>query len=351
VTRPFQPLDSFYNAFKSVKFQGQWSVQFSTTSNYTKGNIRGWEGSVGTVSDWVLVVTDLAGITQTHYQDLRAEVTAMPKYGQLITSTTGTTSPYSEWRDAFELSEDGYIAVSADMKRSLGICNGVDTTGMNGVRSGYNTYRYCPDSYGVGHTLNNRLTGDYPNKNQFLRNERALFYIPNTDYRGPDFFTYKIFEGPKIQKSSATTDNEVTVHVRKCRDNQAVRVAEGVHTLCSCSASEDYVVGDWTTCHASIQTICAADSIYFDSFFNLCLQCDDITANDIRGVHAGCRSEIIRTVSYLVASRRCDTEPYYSCGDEIVTGGGKESFNYLSLSKYPWNSPFQPMRQYAGDIK
>jgi hypothetical protein len=350
VTKPFQPRDSFHNAFKSVKYEGQWSVQFSTTSEITSGNIRGWEGSEGTVSDWVLVVTDLAGITHTHYQDLRAEITAMPKYGQLITTTTGTTSPYSEWRDAFELTENGYIEVSADMKRALGICNGVDTTGMNGVRSGYNTYRYCPDSFGVGHTLNNRLSGDYPNKNQFLRNERAVFYIPNTDYRGPDFFTYKIFEGPKIQKSSATTDNEVTVHVRKCRDNQATRVTEGIHSLCSCSASEDYVVGDWTTCHASIQSICAKDSIFFDSFFNLCLQCGDVSTDSIRDVNAGCRSEIIRTVSYLVASRQCDTDPYYPCGDEIVTERGRESVNYLSLSKYPWNSPFQPMRQYAGDI-
>jgi len=218
------------------------------------------------------------------------------------------------------------------------------------VRSGYYSYRYCPDSFGVGHTLTNRISGDYPNKNQFLRNERALFYIPNTDYRGPDFFTYKIFEGPMIQKSSKTTDNEVTVHVRKCRDQQASRVTEGIHSLCSCSASEDLVVDDWTSCHTSIESICAPDSIFFDSFFNLCLQCGDVTADSIREVPAGCRSEIIRTVSYLVASRRCDTDPYYTCDDEIVTQGGRESYNYLSLSKYPWNSPFQPMRQYAGDI-
>ena len=350
VTKPFQPLDSFHNAFKDVKFDGQWSVQFSTTANHTKGNVRGWEGSVGTVSDWVLVVTDLAGITQTYYQDLRAEVTAMPKYGQLITTTTGTTSPYAEWRDAFELTEDGFIEVSPDKKRALGICNGVDTTGLNGVRSGYDTYRYCPNSYGVGHPLNNRLTGDYPIENQFLRNERALFYVPNRNYRGPDFFTYKIFEGPMIQKSSATNQNEVTVHVRKCRDQQSSRITNGIHTLCSCSASEDLIVADWTSCHSSIQSICVSNGVFFDSFFNLCLQCGDVTSDNIRDVPAGCRSEIIRTVSYLVASRRCDTDPYYTCDDEIVTERGKESYNYLSLSKYPWNSPFQPMRQYAGDI-
>lgn len=350
VTKPFQPLDSFANAFNNVKFQGQWSVQFSTTTEHTAGNIRGWEGSVGTVSDWVLVVTDLSGITQTYYMDLRAEVTAMPKYGQLITSTTGTTSPYGEWRDAFELGEGGYIEVSPDRKRYLGICNGVDTTGMNGVRSGYSSYRHCPDSFGIGHTLTNRLTGDYPEKNQFLRSERVLFYVPNSNYLGPDFFTYEIFEGPMVQKSSQTNQNEVTVHVRQCRDQQASRVSDGVHSLCSCTANEDDVVANWTSCQSSIESICASNNIYFDSFFTLCLQCGKVKADAIRDVHAGCRSEIIRTVSYLVASRQCDTNPFYSCDDEIVTRGGRESYSYLSLSKYPWNSPFQPMRQYAGDI-
>ena len=347
VLRPYQPEDSFGNAFDNVKFTSRWSLQITSSPVFTAGNIRGWEGSMGTVSDWVLVVTDLAGVVHSYYQDLRAEVKSLPKYGSLIATTTESRQAYGAWKQAFELTENGPIEASSDMQRALGICNGVDTTGMNGVRSGASQYRYCTSNFGVGPPLNNRVSGDYPIQ-RFLRNERALYYIPRHNYRGPDFFTYVILDGPVVQRE-VEGESEVTVHVRKCRDSQDRRVAAGVHSLCSCAASEKAVVDDWMTCRSVLTALCD-EAGYREDFLNLCVSCAGDLPDDLYLAPMQCVSEVIRAVSYLTAARRCDLEPSFVCSDEIYTEPGRENYNYLSLMSYPWNNPMSTSRDYTGDV-
>lgn len=357
-------------------YNGRWSLQITSSNNHTKDlNIRGWEGSYGTISDWVLVVTDYAGIVKVYYQDIRAEITSLPKYGKLLSTTSYTSNGYGEWSEIMQLKELNEIQTSPELSRYLSPCYGVDTTGLNGVRSGINTYRYCSDNYGVGNVLNNRRDGDYPIPSQFIRNERVVFYVPNSKYLGPDYFTYRIYDEQSIQKNILNKiENEVTIHVRNCRDNQNDKINNYLHPLCSCSSNSNYLIENYVDCHKNIQLVCS-DTLTSDVFSNLCEVCEtwyktSINNNSTNSSSSSssyvsstysinttlsiipsskCVSEIIRAVSFTVESKLCSTDPSYYCYDEIFTDPGKEIYNYLSLETFDLYYPFIRPREYTQD--
>ena len=66
---------------------------------------KGYSYAAGTLAEVVLVVTDLAGVVHTYYQDLRVEVERLPKYGALSTVVASTPSSYAAWRNSFELKQ------------------------------------------------------------------------------------------------------------------------------------------------------------------------------------------------------------------------------------------------------
>jgi hypothetical protein len=394
ITNPYQPAMPFSHQFNEFSFDGRWLVQFTQDiglkPNVTSQLIAnaalvaghedplpvdrsgindrqtraGPSGSYGTVSDVVLVITDMAGIVHSYYQDLRAEILHLPKYGRIFAAPEHTPHPYANWREAFELGPGGELLPAAGKERPLGPCNGVDTTDG---RSGVDTYRFCPDSFGVGPLLDSaNIYGSAPEEGKYFRKERALFYQPNLRYLGPDYFTYRIIDGLNVQRhigSGAGDDpvehNEVHVHVRNCRryhsrihpnPNQEIKYLTApqhvVHPLCSCAQTETEIVPTNATCTVIRQDLCrppvvittvhptngkvtkvlSQNSTRLD-FLNMCLTCE------IDGWRSSsCLTETVRAISLLTSRGSCTDAPPMDCASESITLSGGESVNYYQLN-------------------
>jgi hypothetical protein len=94
--------------YGTVTFDGRWLLNIDQSVVPLKKDPSGRSGSFGTISDWVLVITDLAGIVHAYHQDLRAVVKTLPRYGTLYTSPKSTPNPYGDWREAFDVAI-GYV--------------------------------------------------------------------------------------------------------------------------------------------------------------------------------------------------------------------------------------------------
>ena len=139
----------------------------------------------------------------SYYQDLRAQVTSLPKYGSLTYTTAHTNSPYGDWRENFEVGPVGELVPIITLERNLGYCYG----GCSGKVK--------------GQLLGHRVLGDVP-MTTFLRGERVVTYQPLQGYLGPDYFTYIIYDGLNVQShagqdNSIVSQNEISIHVRNCR--------------------------------------------------------------------------------------------------------------------------------------
>jgi hypothetical protein len=185
-------------------------------------------------------------------------------------------------------------------KRYLGLCYGVDTSGLNGIKSPIMTYRYCKDNFGVGPSIMNHRLGDSANP-IFLDYERVVAYVPNPRFRGPDFFTYKVYAGLGVQSHigpgrELTTVNEVTMHVRYCRKFQS-QVQKGyaavIHPLCSCASSESGIINNITACDIQRKSICAVEGSR-DDFLNMCHSCKNLGSLSFE-----CQAETVRAVALL----------------------------------------------------
>jgi len=124
VTRPYQPVTPLDITYANVQFAGRWLLQITQDSAVAPKHNEGWSGSFGTISDWVLVITDLAGIVHTYYQDLTAEITSLPRYGKMYSAPRFTPDPYGDWREAFDVTESGQIVPTEPGKQPRGMCYG-----------------------------------------------------------------------------------------------------------------------------------------------------------------------------------------------------------------------------------
>jgi hypothetical protein len=103
-----------------VSFDGRWLLNIDQAVVADDKSPFGTSGSIGTISDWILIITDLAGIVHTYYQDLRAMVDTLPKYGKLLQMPRSTPDPYGDWREAFDVTT-GYVMYFSD-KCSIRAC-------------------------------------------------------------------------------------------------------------------------------------------------------------------------------------------------------------------------------------
>jgi hypothetical protein len=297
VTRPYQSETPLGIIFRDMKYDGPWILEIST------GN-----GSrTGTVSDWVLIITDLTGIVHAYYQDLKSIVTSMPQFGRLYSSTPATSSPYGGWRDLFELIPGHEFITDEPSEMYQGNCLGVDTSGLNGIRSPQNGYRFCSETYGMRPSLNRRLAGDIP-AHQVTRQERVIIYRPNPGYKGLDSFTYSIADGLSTQVgTSGYLSFQVVSHVRYCRSDSTIS-NNILHSLCECSQNENSLTGD-PACAISRARVCK-DKSSFAHFSQMCLSCKDPFSS-------GCKSETTRAVYFLRLNGSCLGLDFSSCQDEI----------------------------------
>jgi hypothetical protein len=341
-------VQSFAHAFENVRTQGRWTLEIQQKTDFTPQRDRGgFSYASGTLSDYTIVVTDLAGVVYTYYQDLKAEIVKMPRYGDLSISKAETISPYANWRESFELSSDGILSVREGGSAPRLPCYGTATSNTNGVA--VEGYQYCLERFGVGVLADYaREGGSYPTQNIFLRSERVLFYQPYDGFLGPDFFTYKIHDGVNIQTHGyrnglETTVNEVTVHVRRCRRyNSDVTNSNSsdtdsyiryVNPLCGCSSDENNVIGDSGSCNTARDTICSSTT-YSNSmigvrnrFYTMCLACSTSLGYD----SADCISETMRAVSLLTARGLCSSDASMDCTSETITANGVDRWEYLTL--------------------
>ena len=302
LTNNYQAEIPLGSAFQNVQFDGRWLIQLTQDFSLQRDPL-GFSGSYGTISEVVLVITDLAGVVHSYYQDLKADIQSLPKFGHLITTSPHTSSPYGDWREAFEVGAGGQLTLKLGLERSLGYCYG-------------NQASYCANSFGVGPLLNIRQLGDTPETYDF-REERVVIYQPAAGYLGPDYFTYIIYDGLNVQTHTSNVDNmvgsvnEVTIHVRKCRRFQAeqsLSIANTLHPLCVCAQTELSLVNNTALCDSARRSVCTNSTatptshgfynFYYDpdKFSSMCLSCFDAS----RGLRSGdCLSQTIRSVSYI----------------------------------------------------
>lgn len=335
VTNPYQPDISFAHVFKNSKFDGRWIVEITQDTSTSPETIVGWSGAYGTISDAVMVITDMSGIVHAYYQELRAEIVSLPKYGSLYNVVQHTPSPYGDWRESFEVTETGQLLPNPVARRPTGICYGVDTSSMNGVRSGVNGYRYCPNNFGVAPLINNHILGDSAEQN-FIRYERMISYVPNLHYLGPDDFTYQLYDNMNVQNHITQGGilgslNQAIVHVRNCRATAhklSYNITSSIHPLCQCAQTELTIVADQTQCDSTRLRLCNNPSTRND-FLNMCLACSGLAIG--ANLAGECAVQIGRAVSLVSTRGMCSPAPPVDCTTEIITLPGTEPLLYLSL--------------------
>jgi len=378
LTSPYQPIEPFKHTFSNTEIDGRWLVQLTQNTDLGRHQ-RGWFGALGSISEAVLIVTDLAGVVHSYYQDLRAEVTSLPTYGSLRYTTARTESPYGNWREAFEVSDLGELRPRLGGERYQGYCYGPDTSGNVSTQDVDQTYTICPNNFDVRPLLSSsRLLGDTPER-VFLRNERVVVYHPKEGYLGPDYFTYIVYDGLGVQVheyagGSVDSRNEVTVHVRRCRPFQsAIQRAmnasistsfkeDGEHVLCDCAQTETSLINNQTICDAARVAVCSSatagvSGAFVDAvagrehFLAMCSTCFDPQ----QGLRSGqCQTQTIRAVSLLTSRGLCRAstgeaaEPVMDCSTETVTEPGREATNYLSLKPPMLYGSFERLKNSFG---
>jgi hypothetical protein len=209
----------------------------------------------------------------------------------------------------------------------------------------------------VGPLLARTLHGAVANNYTFLRDERMVAYKPKLRYEGPDFFTYRIYDGQNVQEHSGgrpgallaggVSLNEVTLHVRSCRlfesatakyESQLAAAADPAafqkelnHPLCPCASTDNDIIGNLTECYAGYEKVCS-NSATRHHFLNLCVICDQSPDSSV--FSEKCTLEVIRAVSFVSQRGFCDAAPPMDCSSELVSLPGREAVNYLSLRPY-----------------
>lgn len=271
----------------------------------------------GKLSDWVLLVTDYSNTLRVYYMDIISEVAELPKYGDLYVEEP---SRRDGWSTFFGTKGEQISEGLSTLSR--GACYGVDTTGMNGVRSG-DTYRYCYQNFGVGPELP-PLGGQALASYNHIKGERVVYYMPRINFLGKDTFSFHTLNG--VDKS--LMKGTVKVNVRNCRlafSATKRRVQSRQHMLCSCSRTDRQYSGDPITCPLSLASVCS-DLMESEIFYSLCGLCGR-NSSSLASFSAECKEEINRATVLLQERRMCGgLEPLADCQTELTSEPARESF-------------------------
>jgi hypothetical protein len=277
---------------------GLWSLQITDGEHILRkaGPAGTWEQSHGrgALADWLLLITDYANNLRVYYMDITASVDVLPKYGYLhVEEKQQSPSPWSTIFSGRKAVEP--LAAGLDYNL-VGACSGVDTTGLQGVRSG-EPYRYCYQNFGVGPALppKSRTRSAF----NFVENQRIVYYRPRENFLGSDSFSYRILSGVNVSSTAGT----VRVNVRNCRDPSAKdKSPQIIQPLCDCRR------GDWRSplghpeeCASAVLRVCSDLSIRW-VFARLCNLCSVPFSAD-------CRTELDRSGALLEARGMCDASP------------------------------------------
>eukprot|EP00520_Triparma_pacifica_P008483 CAMPEP_0118646096 /NCGR_PEP_ID=MMETSP0785-20121206/7860_1 /TAXON_ID=91992 /ORGANISM="Bolidomonas pacifica, Strain CCMP 1866" /LENGTH=7824 /DNA_ID=CAMNT_0006538039 /DNA_START=267 /DNA_END=23742 /DNA_ORIENTATION=+ len=322
IVQPYIAEDSLDDTWKNVQFGGLWHLTITDTKKYNSdrdiGQIREHNG-MGKINDWVLMITDMAGVIHRFYVDYHVEVLTLPKYGELYFQELNDKD---EGYSLFNGRTFSKLEEAPGMGRFLAPCYGVDTTGLNGVESVGN-HRFCPLNYGVGGLRSWQKTGAKPVVNLHGK-ERVVVYKPFADFLGQDHFTYRTLFGTVPGETT-----EVRVNVKNCRiyeKEETKGTSSTVHSLCSCKRTEQLLFGDPTNCEAAIISTCGASATSEEVYPFMCRMC--------KGAHStftsACRSEIEKAVAWLDDKGLCSADVpaggYPVCKEEGTAALTREPF-------------------------
>ena len=303
----------------------------------------------GQVADWVLLLTDEAGVVTAYYMDVTATVTSLPKYGTLSAdarslgsgnawdawSASAATATGFAWRDGsgrdaalYDAGYESRMPLDVASFRPMGQCYGLDTSTYNGVASGTDGYRHCAANFGVGNAAVGRYrrqTGDAAVARR-LRRHRVVYYHPNKGYAGVDAFEFTVRVGTRDSADDdASVVGTVGLHVRDCRKrtyDKETGAAAADAPLCACAADEANLFGNATACPAAVEAVCAAPATA-PSFAPLCDACAGGAAVET----TTCRRAIDRAATAVAGLGRCgDASGVADCRGEAATRDAPEPY-------------------------
>jgi hypothetical protein len=290
------------------------------------------------------LLTDEAGVVTTHYMDITATVTSLPKYGRLyadarslgsgnawdLISVGRARATERSWRSSDGRHAQLHSAPRFDAEllertftgnRPLGQCYGLDTSTYNGVASGVEGYRHCKENYGVGNSAvayRRRNSGDDAQKKR-LRRHKVVYYHPLKDYEGVDAFDYTVRLGSYESKIAT-----VGVHVRKCRIfefNKRTLPELATSPLCACQSNTTWAFGHTSRCPIGIKMVCT-DIRVATSFTPLCDACSGGHNMDT----TNCRVMVDRAATTVLQLGLCGTVALPDCRSESISKDAPESY-------------------------
>ena len=357
LTQPYSGEDSLDDKFKNIQFGGAWHLNIRDLTKYSNTRGVGGEGAgggedgtcgnpgsvegeggckglmgekngVGKLNDWILMITDHAGVVHRYYSDQLSSILTLPKYGELfLTEMSEKDEGYRGYNGRGADEGRGRVEEAEGMGRKLSPCYGVDTTGLNGVDS-VGSHRYCPLNFGVGGLMNTQKGGAM-SKTTLLGKERVVVYRPFRDFLGVDHFTYQPWDG--VDKGEVT---EVRIEVKNCRrfERAVTKGDVGVQGLCSCRRTEAELFGG-AGCVAAVQATCGLSTSSFEEHPVMCSMCDWAGLQGFTGVaqhSSGCKVEIEKAVALMESKGMCDAEVpkegYPSCREESTTANAREPY-------------------------
>jgi hypothetical protein len=321
---PATPLQPVYS---EMPYDGVWVVTVSQGSSRWK--VKNGVVPQGSISEAVIVVTDMAGVVTTYYQDIYAVVESLPRYGTLFTTESGSLLGYTSWHEAFGLLYGRPIMPDVARSIRLGQC-AADPNG--------NCLQNVPSTRDYRIELTQQVKGDKPLLKTILRSERILYYVPDPGFQGQDFFTYSTYFSSSIQQQ----DQTVTMVVQPCRlflnrttsfgsiiDVEKVNEDEvpeaTVSTLlsggsywstvsdglCHCAPSPLAVVSNEGACIRARANLCRS-AAFREHFYDMCLSCygnslagELLESNYRSNDAADCRAQTIRAASLLLLRGMC----------------------------------------------
>jgi hypothetical protein len=348
----YNPATPIRPVYAELPYDGLWVV--TITQGASGWTVKDGVEPKGSLSEAVIVVTDMAGVVTAYYQDIYAVIETLPRYGTLFTTDAGSVLGYKSWHEAFGLVYNQPVLADAARSIHLGQC-AADPHGQ--------CFQNVPGSRDFRVELTQQVTGSKPSLKTVLRSERIVFYVPDPRFQGQDFFTYSTYVSSELRQA----DQTVTMVVQPCRlflnrttafgsrvDVVALSTEEDPTTslaplysggdywnivsngLCACAPSPLAIVADEEACAAARVSLCKT-AAFRSHFYDMCLSCygysltgavlqSNYRSNDA----ANCRAQTIKAASLLLLRGLCTS----TTGNITSAAVGRSQLNTNGTTTY-----------------
>lgn len=231
----WSPEDPFQAAFGGMTSEGTWTLAIQDTVVKQQIGDSTIHGD-GAISDWVLAVTNMAGLTRTYYMDIKAHVKTLPRHGKLYIGVQETeadhldsdrngildSSEANAYLSRYLLSYDVFPALTK--KRALlGFLEGYEKFGgIEILEDASERQKLLPIACDTRCLADIHMDpffyangpGDMGLKLMEIVGDRVIKYVPNAEFRGRDTITFSI----SIGTTESAVLGTVELYVRECED-------------------------------------------------------------------------------------------------------------------------------------